>query len=132
MLRDIVFLIAAMMLIGCVSTNVDRKYEDTGLVKTLRFGVALSTSESGQVFVNEVANGSPAQKAGLKAGDELLSVGGHSIRKRSDFIYARSTAEANVVMVFQVSRQGKVMTLEVKPGYQNVLSCAAKIRGPAI
>ncbi len=127
MLRNFVFVIVALMLSGCVSTKVDRKSEDAGQVKTLRFGVALSASESGPVIVSDVANGSPAQKAGIEAGDTLLSVDEHTIRKRSDFLYVTSTKKANMAIVFRVSRRGKIMNCEVTPAFQKVLSCAVKI-----
>jgi predicted metalloprotease with PDZ domain len=48
---------------------------ETDTIREPRLGVASMVDSSGAIVVHEVAPGSPAEEAGLKAGDVLLAVG---------------------------------------------------------
>ena len=59
----------------------------------------------------DVQAGSPAEKAGLKAGDILVEFGGKRVQNLYDFQYALSAHKAGDVVTVKVLREGK--TLEV-------------------
>lgn len=60
--------------------------------------------------IGELSPGGPAANAGIKAGDEILSVDGMEVNEWNDILEAISAAENNVTV--EVNRQGQVMTVE--------------------
>ena len=76
-------------------------------------GVVLSESEAG-VAIDAVTPGSGAEKAGLKAGDVLLSVRGKALAKGSDVAQVRAALgelKAGDSVPLQVNRAGKTLSL---------------------
>lgn len=67
------------------------------------------------VKLSGVRPGSPAEKAGLKAGDVIVEVGGKKIRNLYDYMDALSDAEPNKPISFVVIRNGQRVTLIVTP-----------------
>jgi C-terminal processing protease CtpA/Prc len=65
------------------------------------------------ILVNSVVEGSPAEKAGLKAGDLLIKLGGASIEETSDLQEAVSDLEAGKPAPLTVWRDGKNVELSV-------------------
>ncbi len=65
------------------------------------------------VLVRSVSNGSAAEKAGLKAGDVLLSVGNHPIKTTDDF--HRSIRPGNAQIQIAVMRDHKQLAVSVTP-----------------
>jgi C-terminal processing protease CtpA/Prc len=77
-------------------------------------GVALQGDDNG-VQVANVMPGSPAEKAGLKVGDLMVSVAGISIFDM-DQEKMRALADTAKVIPVVVVRDGQKMTFEVAPG----------------
>lgn len=63
------------------------------------------------VQLTGVREGSPAQKAGLRAGDIIVKFGGHSVRNVEDYAVALSGHRAGDVVEIVVRRAGAVATL---------------------
>lgn len=64
--------------------------------------------------VGEVASGSPAMRAGLHAGDSVLTIGHQPVQSSSQ-LQDRVTAAAGVAVPFEVSRAGRTMALTITP-----------------
>jgi S1-C subfamily serine protease len=62
-----------------------------------------------------VRPGSPAEKAGLKAGDVIVEVAGKQIRNLYDYMDALSKVEPNKPVTFVVLRDGQKITVTVVP-----------------
>ena len=101
---------------GVAIQNVDQK-----LAKSF----ALKTTQG--ALVTQVAKGSPADRAGLKERDFIVSVGG---KKTPDVNHLRNTIAAispGVTVPVEVYRDGKKRTLKVKIGIQPADMAAAFI-----
>jgi hypothetical protein len=72
-------------------------------------------SEKGVRFA-DVRAGSPAQKAGLKRGDVLISFGGASIANLQDFTFQLRNRKAGDVVTVTVLRDGQEVTADVTLG----------------
>jgi membrane-associated protease RseP (regulator of RpoE activity) len=68
--------------------------------------VGPGSSTNSQVVVRDVSKGSPAEKAGLKAGDEILRINGMSPANGKFGAVARTLTEGDTV-VLRVKRDGK-------------------------
>ncbi|MEI8094449.1 MAG: S1C family serine protease [Spirochaetales bacterium] len=66
--------------------------------------------------ITEVEAGSPAETAGLKAGDLLVSLAGHTVTHPMELASVLSKLEAGVGVEAKVLRSGAVHTLTVVPG----------------
>jgi hypothetical protein len=62
-----------------------------------------------------VREGSPADKAGLKAGDKVTKLGGFDIKNVQDYTYALGQLKANVEYEVVVTRGGETLTLKITP-----------------
>lgn len=60
--------------------------------------------------IGEISSGAPAEAAGLKVGDEIISIDDRQVDEWNDILEAITEAEDSVTM--QVNRQGQVLTLE--------------------
>jgi hypothetical protein len=84
-----------------------------------------------RVLVDDVVSGGPAQRAGLRAGDHLVSSDGHPIGSRLDWM----TVEANVAIgrtiQLSVDRGGAVVSAAVTPELASWLSWRSQ-HGPAL
>jgi serine protease Do len=68
------------------------------------------------VLVRSVAKGSPAEKAGLKAGDVLTSIGDRPVATPHDVIgFLRMQRQSNTPVPVVVMRDHKQLTLNVEP-----------------
>jgi putative serine protease PepD len=72
-------------------------------------------SEKGVKFA-DVRTGSPAQKAGLKRGDVLISFGGAPIANLQDFTFQLRSRKAGDVVTVTVLRDGQEVTADVTLG----------------
>ncbi|NDE85852.1 MAG: serine protease [Verrucomicrobia bacterium] len=59
------------------------------------------------VFVDRLYKGTPAEKSGLKAGDEVISIGGKSVREPSDVLDAAFFSVVGEKVPVKVRRDGK-------------------------
>ncbi len=75
---------------------------------------ALGLKESRGALVGGVVEGSPAEKAGLKRGDVLLSMDGKALRDHSDLLNRIAMVSPGTWIVMDLRRSGKDMTLRLQ------------------
>ena len=75
------------------------------------------------VLVSRVLPGSPAEEAGLKKGDIILSLGGHAVASPEDLARSVRSSRAGQTVALQIWRGGERRALQVKlasrPGSQD-------------
>jgi serine protease Do len=85
-----------------------------------RLAKSFGLDEPKGALVAEVIPGAPAAKAGLQAGDIILSFGGQPIKKHSDLPWLASTAGVGTKIALKVMRGGQEiethLTLAEHPG----------------
>jgi hypothetical protein len=89
-----------------------------------RFSVYLGTipdysDSSSGVALTGVSEGSPAEKAGLKAGDVIVEFGGRKITNVYDYTFALRDAKAGVPLDLVVLRMGNRVKVRVTPAARN-------------
>lgn len=89
-----------------------------------RFAVYLGTipdysDSSSGVALTGVSEGSPAEKAGLKAGDVIVEFGARKITNVYDYTFALRDAKAGVPVDLVVLRKGERMKVRVTPAARN-------------
>jgi len=67
------------------------------------------------LLLDGVRDGSPAAKAGLKAGDRVVKIGDHEIRNVYDYTAALGEMKAGEEYVFEVVRGTERLTLKITP-----------------
>ena len=71
---------------------------------------ALIHYDNGVVYISEPYEGLPAYKAGIKAGDAIISVDGESAKgKTNDQVRERLRGQAGTEIVLEVERDGKII-----------------------
>ncbi len=73
-------------------------------------------AETGHPQISEVVPDSPADRAGLRAGDRILAVGDEAVPDREKFIAAIRACKPGQRVRLKVQRQGSEMTLLVQLG----------------
>ncbi len=71
------------------------------------------------VVVNSVESGSPAERAGLKMGDVLVSVDGKSIKNGDELVAIVSDTDVGKKLKLEIMRDKKLMTADVEVGDRN-------------
>ena len=109
------FSIPANLVKRIVAELMDGSEASHGKIGAMVSAVSSITGVTG-ADVKEVLAGSPAEAAGLKVGDVIVTFNGVPIRNELDITaQARSLVEGQVVEM-QVVRGGKTVTLEVTMG----------------
>ncbi len=70
-------------------------------------------------IINKVSEGSPAEMAGLKEGDKLISINSSKFLNWSEFVFKLQTAQDKSNVDIEVLRNGEKLTLNVKPEIKN-------------
>jgi len=81
----------------------------------LTFGAEVPIFEDQPAVVGAVEQGSPAEEAGIRPGDQILSVGGRTVATWGD-AYVRIGARPNQKLAIVVKRDGRDVELPVKTG----------------
>ena len=79
-------------------------------------GLAVTTESHGHLMIADVAADSPAAKAGLKAGDLLLSIGQEIVKDEEDYADRVHAATPGDSLTFMVVRAGDPKEVVVKVG----------------
>ena len=86
------------------------------------------------VFVDRLYKGTPAEKSGLKMGDEVISIGGRSVREPSDILDAAFFSEVGGKVPVKVKRDGKeqifTMTFSARPDSSRIVEPAPLFPNP--
>lgn len=86
---------------------------------------ALGLKDQRGVLVNQVAPGSPAERAGLRAGDVLLSFDGTPLADGGQYRNRAAMAEPGSTVVLGVIRDGRRMDVPVRVGRLDEVALAA-------
>ncbi|HLX62509.1 MAG TPA: M20/M25/M40 family metallo-hydrolase [Planctomycetota bacterium] len=88
----------------------------SGGMNGIRLGTLPDYAYDGKgLRINGVRDASPADKAGLKAGDILIMLGGRKIENINDYMNALAQAKPNVETPLKILRDGKEMEVKVVP-----------------
>jgi S1-C subfamily serine protease len=68
------------------------------------------------VKVSGTSKDSPAEKAGIRAGDIIVELASTKIDNLYDYVYCLQAMKANQETLIKVNRQGKVIDLKIIPG----------------
>ncbi len=74
---------------------------------------------TGGLLIDGVREGSPAEKAGIKAGDKIVKIGEREIKNVYDYTYALGEMKAGQEYVFEVMRGTEKLSLKVTPTSRN-------------
>jgi len=101
---------------GDASTAAAKDASCAGMKSAAWAGAWLQRSASGTVTVAEVAKGSPAAKAGLKSGDEVVAVNGYDLSDSESRAMCASKASCTVgsTVTYTVNRAGSTKNLKLK------------------
>ncbi len=80
-------------------------------------GIFIRTDDKG-MFIEGVMPDLPAQRAGIQAGDRLLSINGHPIRTDEDYDLQAIQFQRDRPAVFGMERKGTALPMRVFPGGQ--------------
>ena len=67
------------------------------------------------LLIDGVREASPAEKAGLKAGDKIVKIGTRDVKNVYDYTYALGEMKAGQEYVIEVTRAGEKLTLKIVP-----------------
>jgi len=81
----------------------------------VRIGLIPSYSEQDGVLLEGVAPGSPAEQAGLKAGDRIVGVMGQRVRNIEELTSLYEKMEPGKPVEFTIIREGKELKVQVTP-----------------
>ncbi|MBF0193552.1 MAG: PDZ domain-containing protein [Magnetococcales bacterium] len=77
-------------------------------------GIAPGVNKTGGVFVKAVAPNGPGHKAGLKAGDVIISINGQAVVSPASLVKIIGSFNPDDIVLVAISRNGKAKTLQVK------------------
>ena len=87
--------------------------DDANYGQQATLGVGLE-SERGVPIIRRVQPGSPAEQAGLQAGDEIVAVGNQQVRNHADLLNALSRYEPGDQVDILVQQDGRNHTMRVR------------------
>ena len=68
------------------------------------------------VKLSGVTKGAPADKAGIKGGDIIVSLSGKELKNIYDYTYVLGALKVGTETEIKVKRKGKVISLKIVPG----------------
>ena len=87
------------------------------------------------VFVDRLYKGTPAEKSGLKAGDEVISIGDKPVREPSDVLDAAFFSQVGGKVPVKVKRDGKeqifTITVSARPDSSRIVEPAPLFPNPS-
>jgi putative serine protease PepD len=103
------------------SNTVDRVANEiisSGKAENAYVGVELQSSSTGGAAVSSVESGSPAAKGGVKGGDKITAVDGHTVTTVNQFIAMIADYSPGNTVTFTVDRSGSTKDIKVTLGTQ--------------
>jgi uncharacterized iron-regulated protein len=88
------------------------RYEDLA-ADTVRLGVGVDDSQ-GTLAVQSVAGGSPAERAGLRVGDEIIAFAGHAVADVTTLVYWVGQQEKGTSAIATIRREGAPLDVRVE------------------
>jgi uncharacterized iron-regulated protein len=88
------------------------RYEDLA-ADTPRLGVGIDDS-NGALAVQSVAGGSPAERAGLRVGDEITAFAGHAVPDVTSLVYWVGQQEKGTSAIVTIRRAGAPLDVQVE------------------
>lgn len=87
----------------------------------LYLGTIPDYSQEGKagVLISGTSKDSPAEKAGLKAGDVIIQLGGMKIQNLNDYVYCLQALKANEKVKIRLLRAGLEKEMEITPALKN-------------
>ncbi|MBQ2815157.1 MAG: trypsin-like peptidase domain-containing protein [Clostridia bacterium] len=79
-------------------------------------GVEINTNFTGGAYISAVAEGGPAEKAGLKSGDIIISFDGNKVTGYDDLVNAINSHKSGDTVTVGIYRNGKEGSLSVTLG----------------
>ena len=77
-------------------------------------GIRLATTEKGNLLIDSVDSGSPAEKAGLKAGEMIISIDEKELKSANELIKYIQTKKLGDKVALKIRRQdGKITQVTV-------------------
>ncbi len=97
-----------------------------GKISRPGIGVTVVTYEEGSgktpgVYIYSVSEGGPAEKAGVKVGDRLVSLDGAEYQTQDDFVAAIRSKKSGDTLKLVVEREGETVELTIVIGDLNVI-----------
>jgi putative serine protease PepD len=86
----------------------------TGKAEHAYLGVSVETTAAGAVRIGEVRNGTPAETAGLEAGDTVLSVDGKKVTSADELTSVIGSKSPGETVTITYSRGGETHSVQVK------------------
>jgi putative serine protease PepD len=90
----------------------------TGKAQNAWVGVELQSTSTGGAGVGGVTGGGPAAQAGVKAGDRITAVDGHTVSTENQFIATIANYSPGDTVTFTIQRGGSTTSIKVKLGTQ--------------
>ncbi|GIW78279.1 MAG: hypothetical protein KatS3mg105_0086 [Gemmatales bacterium] len=97
-----------------VKVTEPRRDTPEGRIPRIRFRPDYGDGGQG-VLLGGVVPGGPADKAGLKEGDRIISIGGQTIKDLSHYMTVIARHKPGETIEFGIVRNGKKMTVKVVP-----------------
>ncbi|HKB41318.1 MAG TPA: PDZ domain-containing protein [Gemmataceae bacterium] len=103
--------LAALLAVGVVAMADEKKDEEKGSI-----GIQVGEGDTGEVVIVGVFKNSPAEKAGIKAGDTLLKIDGKDIKKPEDGGPIMGAKKPGDKVKLTIKREGKDKEVEMTCG----------------
>lgn len=98
---------------------------ENGSVERPAIGIMVTTLDAASaaqfdtvpgIYVDSVVTGGPADLAGLKAGDHIITVDGHSFAEHQELVQYIATKKVGDTLTFVVDRAGEQLTVTINLG----------------
>ncbi len=83
--------------------------------------VLYATGRNNRVVARSVLEDSPARKAGMEAGDQVVRYAGQRIYSAGELKKATAEGDPDELIVFEVLRDGRILTLRVRRGPMGIM-----------
>lgn len=79
-------------------------------------GVGLDTTKGGDIVISHIEDGSPADDAGLREGDLIISIDGKEVVSAEEFVRYIKSKKPGDNVVIKIGRSGKIKRIDITLG----------------